>query len=313
MVTKSKKRSKTASRNKTTTHTKLISTPTQSANSNGSSPSNLQMLRRMYSGMLKCRTMEEWLRNCETEPDYDLTTGHEAVVIGASIDLRPEDTIAASRRNFTAHIVMGTPLRYLLKDTDVNNSGESRAAILSCRCALPAPISSAVFLADPFNLATGVALFQKLEKKTNVVLAFWEEDAASLEASHEALKFAGLHKLPIIYVTRSAGPGDLGSRKYSALDEFSYLAKGYGFPSILVDSNDVVAVWRAAQESIHRARNGAGPTLIECQTETANFNDPLSHMQHYMTKRGAWDEAWKQLVVDQINREIRDAAQLRRG
>ena len=59
-------------------------------------------------------------------------------MIGASIDLRPEDTIAASRRNFTAHIVMGTPLTYLLKDTDVNNSGESRAAILSCRCALPA-------------------------------------------------------------------------------------------------------------------------------------------------------------------------------
>ncbi len=266
----------------------------------------------MYSAMLKCRMMKDGARGSNAEDSYDLATGHEAVLIGASIGLRPEDTVAASHRNFAAHIVMGTPLKYLLKGTGANNSGESRASILSCRCAVPGAISSAVFLADPFNLATGLALSQKLEKKTNVVVAFWEEDAASLEASHEALKFAGIHKLPIIYVTRSASLDDLGSRKHSALEEFSYLAKDYGFPSILVDGNDVVAVWRAAQESIHRARNGAGPTLIECQTEAANFEDALSHMQHYMTKRGAWDEAWKQQVADQINGEIAEAVQLRR-
>ncbi len=266
----------------------------------------------MYSTMLECRMMKDWARDSNAEDSYDLATGHEAVLIGASIGLRPEDTVAASDRNFAAHIAMGTPLKYLLKDSGINNSGESRASIFSCRCAVPGAISSAVFLADPFNLATGLALSHKLEKKTNVVVAFWEEDAASLEASHEALKFAGIHKLPIIYVTKSAGLDDLGSRKHSALEEFSYLAKDYGFPSILVDGNDVVAVWRAAQESIHRARNGAGPTLIECQTEAANFKDPLSHMQHYMTKRGVWDEAWKRQVVDQINGEIADAVQLRR-
>jgi len=67
--------------------------------------------------------------------------------------------------------------------------------------------------------------------------------------------------------------------------------------------------WRAAQESIHRARNGTGPTLIECQTELASFDDPLGHMQHYMTKRGAWDDGWKEQVVDQINAEIEEALQ----
>ena len=77
----------------------------------------------------------------------------------------------------------------------------------------PGAASSAAFLADPFNLATGLALSHKLEKKTNVVVAFWDEDAASLEASHEALKFAGIHKLPIIYVTRSAGLDDPGTQK----------------------------------------------------------------------------------------------------
>ncbi len=260
--------------------------------------------------MLKCRMMEEWARGSNAEVGYDLTAGGEAPVIGASIDLKSEDTIAASGRNFAACIAMGTPLKYLLKDTAANHSGESKASILSCRCALRDSVSSAAFLADPFNLATGLALSHKLEKKTNVVVAFWDEDAASLEVGHEALKFAGIHKLPIIYVTSSAGLHDLGSRKHAALEEFSFIARDYGFPSMLVDGNDVVAVWRAAQESIHRARNGAGPTLIECQTDAAKFNDPLSHMQHYMSKRGAWDDAWKQQVFEQINAEIREGMQL---
>ena len=202
---------------------------------------------------------------------YDLTTGHEAIVIGASIDLKPEDTIAASYRNFAAHIAMGISLKYLLKETAANNSDKSRASILSCRCALSGSISSAAFLADPFNLATGLALSHKLEKKTNVVVAFWDEDAASLEASHEALKFAGIHKLPILYVTRGAGLDELGSRKHSALEEFSFMAKDYGFPSILVDGKDVVAVWRAAQESIHRARNGAGPNADRVPDRVGKF------------------------------------------
>jgi acetoin:2,6-dichlorophenolindophenol oxidoreductase subunit alpha len=269
------------------------------------------MLRRMYSAMLKCRMMEERVRNGNAVLVCDLAAGHEAIVIGASIDLKPEDTIAASHRNFAAHVAVGTPLKYLLKKSGANISDESGVSILSCRFALPGPISSAAFLADPFNLATGLALSHKLEKKTNVVVAFRDEDAAALEASHEALKFAGIHKLPIIYVTRSAGLGDPGLRKHSALEEFSFLAKDYGFPSILVDGKDVVAVWRAAQESIHRARNGSGPTLIECQTEPANFKDPLAHMQHYMTRRGAWDEGWKRQIVDQINAETKQAMRLR--
>ena len=310
MVTKSKKRSKAPKRDNTTAKKPLTPTPAQPTNGNGSAPSNLDMLRRMYAAMLKCRMMEERARDGNAVVAYDLATGHEAVVIGASIDLKPEDTIAASHRNFAAHIAMGTSLKYLLKETGANNSDESGASIVSCRCALPGSISSAAFPADAFNLATGIALSHKLEKKTNVVVAFWDEDAASLEASHEALKFAGIHKLPILYVTRSAGLDDLGSRKHSVLEEFSFMAKDYGFPSILVDGKDVVAVWRAAQESIHRARNGAGPTLIECQTESANFQDPLAHMQHYMTRRGAWDDGWKQQVVDQIDAEIAEAKRL---
>lgn len=305
MVTKSKKRSKTSSRGNPAAKKRLASPAMEPVNGSEPSPSNLDMLRRMYSAMLKCRMMEERARDGKATLAYNVSTGHEAVVIGASIDLKPDDTIAVSRRNFAAHIAMGTSLKYLLKDTGANNSDESRASLISCRRTLSGSISSAAFLADPFNLATGIALAHKLEKKSNVVVAFWDEDAALLDASREALKFAGIHRLPILYVTRGGPLDELGSRTHTALEEFSFVAKDYGFPSILVDGKDVVAVWRAAQESIHRARNGVGPTLIECQMESASFS--LAHMQHYMTKRGAWNEGWKRQVVDQIDAEIAEA------
>ena len=65
-----------------------------------------------------------------------------------------------------------------------------------------------------------------------------------------------------------------GRRKHSALEEFSFLAKDYGFPSILVDGKDVVAVWRAAQESIHRARNGSWPDAHRVPDRAGKFQGP---------------------------------------
>ena len=99
MATKSKKRSKASNRNERTAKKTLTPTPAQPTNGNVPAPSNLDMLRRMYAAMLKCRMMEERASDVLTMVAYDLTIGHEAVVIGASIDLKPEDTIAASHRN----------------------------------------------------------------------------------------------------------------------------------------------------------------------------------------------------------------------
>ena len=74
-----------------------------------------------------------------------------------------------------------------------------------------------------------------------------------------------------------------------------------GFPGIVVDGQDVVAVWRVAHEAIRHARDGSGPTLIDCRTDPVR--DPLTHMQRYLEKRNEWDEGWKR----QLQREIRKA------
>ena len=145
--------------------------------------------------------------------------------------------------------------------------------------------------------------------KRRVVVAFCPQERPALETWHEALKFAGVHKLPILYVIQN-GVADqqLSSEHAPHLEPFSFMARDYGYPGIIVDGQDVVAVWRVAQESIHRARQGSGPTLIDCRTDSKR--DPLAYMEHYMRKRNVWDDGWKKDTEQGIQDEIEKATAL---
>ena len=221
--------------------------------------------------------------------DSGFTVGHEAIVVGATLELNPEDTMVASPRNFAALIAQRASLEFVLSQAASENEIQAVVANQHLR---------ATFSLDPFNLGTGVALAQKLEKKRNVVVALCAEDTSTPGRWHEAMKFAGIHKLPIIYVLKRSSAFDLDPATRSpVLDDVSFVAHDCGFPAIIVDSNDAVAVWRVAQESIHRARSGAGPTLIECEVQLAHASDPLAQMEHYMKKRGAWDDEWRRDVA----------------
>ena len=225
--------------------------------------------------------------------EYELALGDEAVTAGTTADLGAEDTIIASPRNPAALVARGLSFEKLLTESDDADG-------------FLGSITGASLPEDPFNLGTGIALAHKLQRKQNVVVAFCEKEIVSLDRWHEALKFAGVHKLPILYVVKSSAPNEQPSADQPAyLEQFSFMARDYGFPGIIVDGRDVVAVWRVAQESIHRARNGAGPTLIDCRTESTR--DPLEHMEHYMRKRNVWDEKWKEKTEAEIAGEIEKA------
>jgi acetoin:2,6-dichlorophenolindophenol oxidoreductase subunit alpha len=271
------------------------------ANGNGASPSNHDVLRRMYVSMLRCRMLTEraqdLLGGSTPTTDWEFAIGHEAIVVAGTLELGPEDAVVASPRNVPAQIARGVSLQYVVSQTELANQ-------------IPAVVANGLSLAnlpsfDPFNLGTGLALAQRLEKKRNVVVALGADDVSAGERWHEALKFAGIHKLPIIYMLKRRSAFDLEpANRQPVLDDLSLVARDCGFPAIIVDSHDAVAVWRVTQESVHRARNGAGPTLIECETQLVHFNDPLAHMEHYMKKRGAWDVAWRNDAAKRIEAEI---------
>jgi TPP-dependent pyruvate/acetoin dehydrogenase alpha subunit len=274
-------------------------------NGNGASSSNHDVLRRMYVSMLRCRMLTEraqyLLSGSTPTTNGEFASGHEAIVVGATLEAGPEDTVVASPRNIPAQIAKGASLECVVSQAELPSQ---TSAVVAAASSSANPAS-----ADPFNLGTGLALSHRLEKKRNVVVALGADDASTGDRRwHEALKFAGIHKLPIIYVLkRRSAFGLEPANRNPALDDLSFVARDCGFPAIIVDGKDAVAVWRVTQESTHRARNGAGPTLIECEIQQAGSSDPLAHMEHYMKKRGAWDGDWKHEAADRIEAEIAGA------
>jgi TPP-dependent pyruvate/acetoin dehydrogenase alpha subunit len=226
-----------------------------------------------------------------------LAIGDEAVVVAPSAELTPEDTVTCDGSNLAALVARGLSLDCLLADSERTTPSQ---------CGGRSSITSASLPEDPFNLATGLALAHQLNRKQRVVVAFCPSESPTLETWHEALKFAGVHKLPVIFVIKNGVADQQSSNDHAPhLEAFSFMARDYGYPGIIADGQDVVAVWRVAQESIHRARIGSGPTLIDCRTDPGR--DPLAYMEHYMRKRKVWDDAWKHGMEEHIGSELQKA------
>jgi pyruvate dehydrogenase E1 component alpha subunit len=270
----------------------LAAAPQPAAAHNGS-PSSKDILRNLYAWLLKCRLTQEYVQQLSgpkfIAAGYDLAIGHEAVPVGATADRRAEVTVTASPRNLAALVAAGAALPDLLAHRDDHR-----------HCVCTAQGSSSLFLSeDPLNMGTGLAHGYKLQKLQQVVVALCRREAP-LDNWHEAWKFAGAHKLPIVYVIDGENRAESDD---SHLEAISFMARDCGFPGVVVDGRDVVAVWRVAQESIHRARIGSGATLIDCRSETAH--DPLAHLEHYMRKRRFWGDAWSRQLAARISAALK--------
>ncbi len=301
---------------------------------NGGAPLDEELLRRLYSYMLKCRMVEErarlLFRQGKFAGNYYAAVGQEATEVGGTIDLQPEDTVAPSHRNFVTHLMKGTPLKFLFAQLYARKTSpdQGRSSPAHCGYAPLHVITPASTIAAQLNIGTGVALAYKMQKRNHIVVALSGEGSTSLGFWHEALNFAGVHQLPIVYILENnLWAESVPVRLQTAVKDLSIKAQAYGFPGVTVDGNDVVAVYRASREAIERARSGGGPTLIECKTyrwyghseidpakyrapeevEYWKARDPLVLMQRYLEERGLWTDAWKQQLTSGINQEIDEA------
>lgn len=306
----------------------------KSTPSNGSAPIPEEVLRRLYTYMLKCRMVEERARllfkQGKFAGNYYAAVGQEATEVGATLDLEPGDTVAPSHRNFVTNLMKGTPLKLMYAQLYARKTSpdQGRSSPAHCGYAPGNIITPASTIAAQLNIGTGVALAYKLQKKPQVVVALSGDGSTSLGFWHEALNFAGVHQLPIVYIVENNLWAESVSVKLqTAVPDLSVKAQAYGFPGVTVDGNDVVAVYRAARAALSRARSGQGPTLIECKTyrwyghseidpakyrspeevELWKSRDPIPVAERYLGKQGLWSEKWKQELTDQINQEIDEA------
>jgi pyruvate dehydrogenase E1 component alpha subunit len=106
-----------------------------------------------------------------------------------------------------------------------------------------------------------------MEQTDNVVVAYFGEGASNVGDFHEALNFAGVQRLPIVFVCENNQYAySVPIEKSMAIDDVANRAASYGFDGVAINGNDVLAVYQSTLGAIAQARSGDGPTLIECKT-----------------------------------------------
>ena len=197
------------------------------------------LLRRLYAYMLKCRMMEERIRNLYRQGrfagNYFSAVGQEATEVGATLDLLPEDAVAPSHRNFVTNLMKGTPLPLMFAHLYGRKASpdQGRSAPSHCGYAPLNIITPSSTIAAQLSIGTGIALAYKMQRKQNVVVALSGEGSTSLGFWHEAINFAGVLKLPIIFVVENNGYAEsLPAAMQSAVEDFSIKAQAYGIPGV---------------------------------------------------------------------------------
>jgi 2-oxoisovalerate dehydrogenase E1 component subunit alpha len=179
--------------------------------------------------------------------------------------------------------------------------------------------------------AAGIALASRIRKEDAVTIAYFGEGASSEGDCHEAMNFAGIHRLGVIFVCENNGYAiSVPQSQQMAIQNVAERAPGYGFPGVVVDGNDVLAVYQATRDAVARARAGEGPTLIEAKTYrfTAHSSDdddrryrqaeevavwrqkdPIPRYQRYLREVGVLTDPIEAAITERVSAQVDDATE----
>ncbi|MCX8277810.1 MAG: thiamine pyrophosphate-dependent dehydrogenase E1 component subunit alpha [Dehalococcoidia bacterium] len=251
----------------------MSETVKQSTNSNDQLSG--ERLVELYRTMVLSRYLDErvWLLNRQGKAAIAASAqGHEAAQVACIEASDPsKDHYLIYYRQFTAMIALGTEPEEMLRGFLAKEADPMSAA-------RQFPLHGAHPRVDLFNFsnviatqlpqAAGVALADKLKGSDAVTFVYFGDGASSQGDTHEAMNFAGVHKLPVIFFCENNRYAiSVPQEKQMGIDSLASRAAGYGFPGIQVDGTDVVAVHEATTAAVNRARAGEGPTLIEASVE----------------------------------------------
>ncbi|HLL58073.1 MAG TPA: thiamine pyrophosphate-dependent dehydrogenase E1 component subunit alpha [Rubrobacteraceae bacterium] len=298
-------------------------------------------LLRMYRCMLLARKVDErmWILNRQGKAAFVISCqGQEAAQVGTAYNLRPgRDYVYPYYRDAGITLLLGqTPrdqfLSLLAKREDPNSAGRQMPGHYSSRALNIVTASAPVGVQYP--QAAGTALAFKMRGEDGVVLACGGEASTSGGDWHEAMNFAGIHALPVVFLIENNAYAISVPEKMQVAGSISRRAAGYGFPGVEVDGNDVHAVYGAAKEAFERARRGDGPTLIEAKTyrltahssddddrryrereeiEVWRQKDPIARFEKHLEESGLLDEEQKEEIADGIKAEIDEAVEYAEG
>lgn len=264
--------------------------------------SNGKMIE-LYKEMLKIRRFEERVSDLFSKgliPGFvHLYIGQEAVAVGVCANLTKNDYITSTHRGHGHCIAKGADMKRMMAELFGKKTGYCKGKGGSMHIA---DYSSGILGANAIvganiPIAAGAAFAAKSKGTKNVSVSFFGDGASNTGAFHEGINIAAAWKLPVIFVCENNLYAiSTRTTRSTPITNIADRAASYGIPGVIADGMDVIAVYEAAHEATERARNGLGPTLIECKTYRfyGSFEgDP----QRYRTKSER--EEW--LTKDPLN------------
>jgi 2-oxoisovalerate dehydrogenase E1 component alpha subunit len=177
--------------------------------------------------------------------------------------------------------------------------------------------------------AVGIALATKLRGEKDATIVYFGDGATSKGDFHEALNFAGVHRLPVVFFCENNGYAiSVPVKKQMAIAQISQRAAAYGLPGVTVDGNDALAVYAASKGALQRARGGEGPTLIEAvvqrlvphssdddqrryrsqeEIDASKLADPVPQFKAYLEKEGLLTVEQNEEINKRVAKEVDDA------
>ncbi|MFN8008951.1 MAG: thiamine pyrophosphate-dependent dehydrogenase E1 component subunit alpha [Terriglobia bacterium] len=258
--------------------------------------------------------------------------GQEAIAVGSSLQLEKGDCICPSHRDMGAFLIRGvTPheifAQYMGRRTGICKGKDGNLHMGDMRRGI---VSFVSMLADTVPVAAGIGMALKMRKQNNVVLCYFGDGATSRGDWHEGINLASVHKVPVVYLCNNnlyaySTPLD----KQMGIEQISTRAAAYGIPGITIDGNDVMGVFKTTKTAIEQARNGGGPTLIECRTfrmtghsahddmkyvpkglvEEWEKKDPILRLETHLIKSQIASEEEIRKLATRITRETDEAVE----
>jgi TPP-dependent pyruvate/acetoin dehydrogenase alpha subunit len=195
--------------------------------------------------------------------------GQEAIIVGSCFALRKDDYICPLHRDLGAFLMRGVEPRVMMSQMFGKATGLSkgRDSALHSGVSELGIFGNTSMLGANLPVAAGLGLTFKMEETDSVVVAYFGEGASNVGDFHEALNFAGVQRLPIVFVCENNQYAySVPIEKSMAIDDVADRAASYGFAGVAINGNDVLAVYQSTLGAIAQARSGEGPTLIECKT-----------------------------------------------
>ena len=195
--------------------------------------------------------------------------GEEAVAVGVCAALDRGDRIISTHRGHGHCIAKGADLNRMMAELYGRQTGYCKGKGGSMHIADfdIGMLGANGIVAGGISIVTGAGLAAQMEGKGGVAVSFFGDGASNAGPFHECLNIAATWKLPMLYVCENnMYAAQTSAAATHALPDVAARAAGYGIPGVVVDGNDIFAVYQAAIRAVDRARSGGGPTLIECKT-----------------------------------------------